>query len=158
MDIDLAQYATIDNLKILGGAVAALILVGVIGSFFLKKIRDENDNFLKVFYRNLFNPVKYLVIVTVLFTAIKQVEAGWVENQALCLDSDARDALLDAVIRHRVNHLIISGCDGTPLPMEFRQSIASSNCNLSGLGWLDIETTETQRQSALSDLFMTSKD
>ncbi|MAM33998.1 MAG: mechanosensitive ion channel protein MscS [Micavibrio sp.] len=83
MDIDLAQYATIDNLKILGGAVAALILVGVIGSFFLKKIRDENDNFLKVFYRNLFNPVKYLVIVTVLFTAVKQIEAEWVENPAI---------------------------------------------------------------------------
>lgn len=83
---------------------------------------------------------------------------GWVENQALCLDSDARDALLDAVVRHRVNNLIISGCDGTPLPMEFRQSIASTNCNLSGLGWLDLKTTDSERQSSLSDLFVKSKD
>ena len=83
---------------------------------------------------------------------------GWVENEALCLDSDARDALLDAVVRHRVNNLVISGCDGTPLPMEFRQSIASTNCNLSGLGWLDLKTTVSERQSSLSELFMKSKD
>jgi len=83
---------------------------------------------------------------------------GWVENQALCLDSDARDALLDSVVRHRVDHLVISGCDGTPLPMEFRQSVTATNCNLTGLGWLDLETTVSQRQTALSDLFGRSED
>ncbi|MDE0707832.1 MAG: twin-arginine translocase subunit TatC [Candidatus Poseidoniales archaeon] len=83
---------------------------------------------------------------------------GWVENSALCLDPDARDALLDAVVRHRVSNLIISGCDGTPLPMEFRQSIASSNCQLSGLGWLDTNTTPSHRKSALSDLAISSED
>ena len=83
---------------------------------------------------------------------------GWAENEAFCLDCDARDALLDAVVRHRVNHLVISGCDGTPLPVEFRQSLSSSNCKLSGLGWLDVNTTPKLRESALSELTTPSKD
>jgi len=83
---------------------------------------------------------------------------GWVENQALCLDPDARDALLDTVLRHRVNHLIISGCDGSPLPMEFRQSITSSNCRLSGLGWLDSNPSQKLREAELSEFTKTSID
>jgi Sec-independent protein secretion pathway component TatC len=83
---------------------------------------------------------------------------GWAENSALCLDPDARDALLDTVVRHNVSNLIISGCDGTPLPMEFRQSIASSNCQLSGLGWLDTDTTLSQRKATISDLAILPED
>ncbi len=77
---------------------------------------------------------------------------GWVETQALCLDSDARDALLDTIVRHRVSDLVISGCDGTPLPMEFRQTIANSNCQLSGMNWLDSITSRSEREMALSAL------
>ena len=62
---------------------------------------------------------------------------GWVEAEALCLDPDARDALLDAVVRHRVTDLAISGCDGTPLPFAFRRSVREAGCSLSGMGWLD---------------------
>ncbi len=83
---------------------------------------------------------------------------GWAETEALCLDSDARDALLDTVVRHRVSDLVISGCDGSPLPMEFRQSIASTNCQLSGLGWLDAPSTLEKRNFALSTLVSSSKD
>jgi Sec-independent protein secretion pathway component TatC len=66
---------------------------------------------------------------------------GWVEADALCLDPDARDALLDAVVRHEATDLAISGCDGTPLPVAFRQSLASAGCAVSGLGWLDDSST-----------------
>ena len=83
---------------------------------------------------------------------------GWIETQAICLDSDARDALLDLVVRHKVSDLVISGCDGTPLPMEFRQSIASTNCHLSGLNWLDKSTTNSERERALSLLSASSKE
>ena len=83
---------------------------------------------------------------------------GWVETQALCLDPDARDALLDTVVRHKVSELIISGCDGTPLPMEFRQSIDSTNCRLSGLNWLDVSTSHADRENALSALSIPSKE
>ena len=83
---------------------------------------------------------------------------GWVETEALCLDSDARDALLDSVIRHNVTDLFISGCNGNPLPMEFRQSIHSTNCHLSGLEWLDQPTTISERESALLDIARSNTD
>ena len=83
---------------------------------------------------------------------------GWVETQALCLDSDARDALLDTIVRNKVSDLVISGCDGTPLPMEFRQSIESTDCHLSGLNWLDTPTTHSERESALSVLSTPSQE
>ncbi len=77
---------------------------------------------------------------------------GWAEAQALCLDPDARDALLDAVVRHDVSELVISGCNGLPLPVDFRQSLISQDCELSGLNWLDIPTELPDRESTLSKL------
>ena len=83
---------------------------------------------------------------------------GWVETDALCLDPDARDALLDTIVRHRVSDLIISGCNGSPLPIEFQQSIASTNCQLSGLGWLDTDSTLKSRETTISTLASPSID
>ncbi len=77
---------------------------------------------------------------------------GWVETQALCLDPDARDALLDVVLRHDVSNLVISGCNGLPLPVDFRQSLHIQNCHLSGLNWLDSATEMVERESTLSEL------
>ena len=77
---------------------------------------------------------------------------GWSEVQALCLDSDERDALLDSIIRNRATDLIISGCDGIPLPYEFRESLHSSSCSLKGLGWLDSNPDIKQRQTEVSAL------
>ena len=77
---------------------------------------------------------------------------GWVETQALCLDDDARDALLDAIVRNDVSELIISGCNGTPLPVNFRQSIQTRGCQLTGLNWLDLPDDITERQSTLQSL------
>ena len=77
---------------------------------------------------------------------------GWAEAQALCLDPDARDALLDAVVRHDVSELVISGCNGLPLPVDFRQSLISRECELTGLNWLDVPTDFRDRESALGKL------
>ena len=68
------------------------------------------------------------------------------------------NALLDAVVRHRVSDLVISGCDGTPLPMDFRQSVSSAGCNLTGLGWLDIPTSIEERETTLLGFSTSSKD
>jgi hypothetical protein len=83
---------------------------------------------------------------------------GWVETDALCLDPDARDGLLDTIVRHKVSDLVISGCDAMPLPVEFRQSVASTNCHLSGLEWLDHPSTLKTREFAISTLVSTPKD
>ena len=74
---------------------------------------------------------------------------GWLEAEALCLDPDARDMLLDAVIRNNVGDLIISGCNGTPLPVEYRQSLSEVNCRISGLEWLDHKTDIKDREASI---------
>jgi hypothetical protein len=83
---------------------------------------------------------------------------GWTEADALCLDPDARDALLDTVVRHRVTDLVISGCDGMPLPVAFRQSLANASVDLSGLGWLDSPDDLQQRETDLASLAGTRSD
>ncbi len=77
---------------------------------------------------------------------------GWVETQALCLDPDSRDALLDTVVRHDISELIISGCNGLPLPVDFRQSVHARGCELTGLNWLDTPPEMAERESSLSGL------
>ncbi len=62
---------------------------------------------------------------------------GWVEAEALCLSAAEQDALLDTVLRNNVTDLFISGCEGSPLPLDLREGLASMNCELRGLGWLD---------------------
>ena len=62
---------------------------------------------------------------------------GWVEAEALCLSAGEQDALLDSVLSNKVTDLFISGCDGSPLPVNLREDLASLNCELAGLGWLD---------------------
>ena len=78
---------------------------------------------------------------------------GGTEVGALCLSADERDALLDSVVRNRATDLIISGCNGTPLPYDFQESLRSASCNLSGLEWLDKPDEPSLRESELSKLY-----
>ena len=77
---------------------------------------------------------------------------GWLETEALCLDPDARDTLLDTIVRNNVDDLIISGCNGTPLPVAFRQSLQGVNCDLTGLEWLDNKLDDAGRKASVSAL------
>ena len=83
---------------------------------------------------------------------------GWLEAEALCLDPDARDMLLDAVIHNNVGDLIISGCNGTPLPVEYRQSLSEVNCRISGLEWLDHKTDIKDREASILAISNQYKD
>ena len=81
---------------------------------------------------------------------------GWVETQALCLDDDARDALLDTIVRNEVSELIISGCNRTPLPRELPTIHPGT--------WMPIDWTQlagcarrfSERQSTLQSLVFLS--
>ena len=63
---------------------------------------------------------------------------------ALCLYEHEQSSLLDLVIHSGTNRLVISGCDGTPLPRELLASLRNRGCEISGLGWLD----ETHSQNS----------
>ena len=56
----------------------------------------------------------------------------------LCESSSEREILLDSIAFSNVTDLIISGCDGTPLPAAFRSSCNHLGCEVNGLNFLDI--------------------
>ena len=56
----------------------------------------------------------------------------------LCESSSEREILLDSIAFSNVTDLIISGCDGTPLPAAFRSSCSHLGCEVNGLNLLDI--------------------
>ena len=58
---------------------------------------------------------------------------------AICLNDKEQDSIVEMIARYNISQLIISGCDGTPLPQKFNQSLKVANCKLSGLNWLDSE-------------------
>jgi len=62
--------------------------------------------------------------------------------KAICLYSEEQDSLIDLVINCKISSLIITGCDGSPIPNNFRNSLQSTNCSLKGLEWLDSEYSE----------------
>ena len=56
----------------------------------------------------------------------------------LCESSSEREILLDNIAFSNVTDLIISGCNGTPLPAAFRASCSHLSCEVNGLNFLDI--------------------
>ncbi len=56
----------------------------------------------------------------------------------LCESSSEREILLDGIAFSNVTDLIISGCDGKPLPTAFRSSCNHLGCGVNGLNFLDI--------------------
>ena len=62
--------------------------------------------------------------------------------QALCLYPDEQDSLVDLVINSNISSLIITGCDTSPTPVSFRNSMQNNNCDMKGLEWLDSEYSD----------------
>jgi Sec-independent protein secretion pathway component TatC len=58
---------------------------------------------------------------------------------ALCLYHQEQNSLLDLVVNYDISSLIITGCDGKPIPSFFQDSLNNYNCDLKGLEWLDSE-------------------
>ena len=56
----------------------------------------------------------------------------------LCESSSEREILIDNIAFSNVTDLIISGCNGTPLPAAFKASCSHLGCQVNGLNFLDI--------------------
>ena len=63
---------------------------------------------------------------------------GQIKVFNLCESSSEREILLDNIAFSNVTDLIISGCDGTPLPATFKSSCNHLGCEVNGLNLLDI--------------------
>jgi Sec-independent protein secretion pathway component TatC len=64
---------------------------------------------------------------------------GLLRYESLCTNIDEREHLIDTVARYRLTDVIIGGCDTTPLPASFQNSIQSSRCQMRGLNLLELQ-------------------
>ncbi len=72
---------------------------------------------------------------------------------ALCLNSNEQDSLVEMISRYGISKLIITGCDGSPLPIDFHNNIVTLNCDIFGLEWMDsqLSSDETWKKNTLKD-------
>ncbi len=77
--------------------------------------------------------------------AQSQLPAGTASHtaRALCLSSEERDTLLERIRAERFSDVLISGCDSTPLPFQFRDSMDILGINLRGLSLMEYEASRT---------------
>ena len=62
---------------------------------------------------------------------------GLLRTEALCLDNHEADRLLEALHLQQTTRLIVTGCDGSPMPFHIQSSLASQDIEVIGLSWLD---------------------
>ena len=75
---------------------------------------------------------------------------------ALCLNKPEQDGLLDLAFHSGITRLVVSGCDGAPLPRVLRNSLHAHGCEVRGLSWLDETSSvdESWRTNSLNDALL----
>ena len=76
--------------------------------------------------------------------------------EALCLNKPEQDGLFDLVLHSGITRLVVSGCDGTPIPRALRTSLRTRGCDVRGLNWLDETSSmdESWRVNSLNDALL----
>ncbi len=75
---------------------------------------------------------------------------------ALCLNKPEQDGILDLALHSGITRLVVSGCDGTPMPLVLRTSLRTRGCEVRGLNWLDENSSrdESWRVNSLNDALL----
>ena len=75
---------------------------------------------------------------------------------ALCLNKPEQDGLLDLAFHSGITRLVVSGCDGAPIPRVLRNSLRTRGCEVRGLSWLDETSSvdESWRTNSLNDALL----
>jgi hypothetical protein len=71
---------------------------------------------------------------------------------ALCLDGEAQDLLLEFLLMDNWTRLIIPGCDGSPVPARLRAALIEQDCELVGASWLDAPSVDATVSEATRSL------
>ena len=64
---------------------------------------------------------------------------GLLKYQALCDNLDERHHLISMMSKHQLTDVIIGGCDASPLPESFQETVSSARCTLRGLDLLGLQ-------------------
>jgi Sec-independent protein secretion pathway component TatC len=74
---------------------------------------------------------------------------GIFSADGLCSRASERDSLLQVIAHSKITDLIITGCDSSPLPDSFKQSLQSLQCDLRGLDLMRIANSRTIKQEPI---------
>ena len=77
---------------------------------------------------------------------------GLLRTEAICLDNNEADRLLEALHLQQTTRLIITGCDGYPIPSHLQDSMISQGIEVMGLSWLD-QRGHHPEDSLMSDMY-----
>ena len=64
---------------------------------------------------------------------------GLLRYESLCDNIGERHHLISMVSKHQLTDVIIGGCDASPLPESFQDTVSSASCTLRGLDLLDLQ-------------------
>ncbi len=64
---------------------------------------------------------------------------GLLRYESLCDNIGERHHLISMVSKHQLTDVIIGGCDTSPLPESFQDTVSSARCTLRGLDLLDLQ-------------------
>ncbi len=64
---------------------------------------------------------------------------GLLRYESLCDNIGERHHLISMVSKHQLTDLIIGGCDGSPLPESFQETVSSARCTMRGLDLLGLQ-------------------
>ena len=74
---------------------------------------------------------------------------GLLKYEALCDNIEEREHLISMVSKHRLTDIIVGGCNGSPLPKLFQQTIKSARCSLRGIDLLGLQGSLPKEHSQL---------
>ena len=64
---------------------------------------------------------------------------GLLRYESLCDNDEERHHLISVVSKNQLTDVIIGGCDASPLPESFRETVSSARCTLRGLDLLGLQ-------------------
>jgi len=76
---------------------------------------------------------------------------GIMMSEGLCLRSEEVEHLIERVAREKLTDVVITGCDGNPIPGELKKSLLSNGCNYSGLNRLSNKLNSESASSEIVD-------
>jgi len=83
--------------------------------------------------------------------ALLSESVGVMLADALCLYPNEVEHLSERVFREKLTDVVITGCDGSPIPGDLKRSLSSADCNISGLNHLSTVLHSDSASLTLAD-------
>lgn len=73
-----------------------------------------------------------------------------VRTRSICLNKEDRNAVIGHLINEKITDAVITGCDGTPCPLQFKDNFRRLDANLHGLNLMALQNHQVMSTSEQS--------